>query len=124
VTTPIKIGFSREELHEESSHVPLEARQEADEWLKTRPTIIQETAKGLDQFAVYRVKEGAPHLITGPGTIGAIIGFTESGQVIFAAHVLVPHPNCETWKVEKTKELDGAIKVHLDGASLELDPKP
>lgn len=120
----IQIGMSREELHNEAALVTDEDRAAVAEWLKSRPESVQQAAASVDQFAVYRVKEGVNKSVTGPGTIGSIIGFTESGQIIFGVHVVCHHPDCEAWKVVKTKELDEPFRVYMDADMLELDPIP
>lgn len=64
---------------------------EMEEWLATRPKVIQELARKYPP-GEYRMAPNAPYGITGPGTIVSIIAYNENGNVRVVAepHNMLP----------------------------------
>lgn len=62
--------------------------EEYNEWLATRPPVIQDLAKNYP-FGTYKIKPGAPYSISCPGTIVELIGYRVTGEVHIA--VLAKH---------------------------------
>lgn len=117
-----QLGMSREELHQEVAKVTQEDRQVFADWIKTRPQAVQDALKNIDPHRVYRCT--CDRAITGIGTLGIIHGATESGKLIFAAHVVYFGSHCEPDKIQKIKEVDAPLKVHLDPDEVEPDEPP
>lgn len=53
---------------------------EFEEWLLTRPKIIQELGRKYPP-GEYKIAEGAPYAITCPGTIVSIVAYSENGTI-------------------------------------------
>ena len=54
--------------------------KEFEEWLKTKPAIIQELGKNYPP-GKYIVKDGAPYSITCSGSVVHLFSYRESGEV-------------------------------------------
>lgn len=52
-------------------------KEELEEWIASRPPLVQEAAKKFLPWNLYRVKEGAPYKYTVAGSIVAVYKFTE-----------------------------------------------
>ena len=116
----VHLGLSRAELHAEAAVFPEEDKEAYREWLKTRPEAVQNVLKDINPFVVHRCT--VDRALTGRGTIGTIGGATESGKVIFVAHVVRFGEHCDEHKKEVTRGLDSPIRVHLDPWEVEPDP--
>jgi len=53
---------------------------EFEEWLSTRPKVIQELGAKYPP-GEYKIAEGAPYGLTCPGTIVSIMSYNENGQI-------------------------------------------
>jgi len=120
----VQLGKSQEELHQAVAKITPEDRQVFADWIKTRPQGVQDALKGLDPHIVYRCT--CDRRITGIGTIGTIEGATESGKLIFAAHVVYFGSECSDEQIKTTVEHagKGPVKVYLDPHEVEPDPPP
>ena len=57
------------------------AQAEIREWLKTRPSVIQELVRRYPMDMAYRVKDGAPYGGSAPGCIVGVASYFEDGTV-------------------------------------------
>jgi hypothetical protein len=110
------------ELHKEAEAMDEDAKAEYLAWLKTRPDGVQSALKDINPFIVHRCK--TDRALTGKGTIGTIQGATESGKLIFVAHIVNFGEHCDAKKKETARGLDGPLKVYLDPWEVEPDPAP
>jgi len=115
----IVLGADREKLHKHVQQLTPAQRDAHDAWIAERPPAVRAVAEKIDMMAVWRIKEGAPYVITLPGTVGTIQGLRECAdgivRVLFVAHVLVTdHPMTP----------DGPIVTPLEVEWIEEDPCP
>ncbi len=59
--------------------------KELEDWLKTRPRIIQDLAKRYPT-GWYVMTEDAPYGISAPGTKVELVGWNEAGDLIVSVH--------------------------------------
>ena len=117
---PIVIGRTREQLHEEAAELGGEIAADARHWARSKPPSVRKLVSEFPPDRVYRVKEGAPYEITGPGTIGTVVSYHEEGVVGLWIHVLVqglgePLP---------PEDLHDDLCYPVHPAWLEADPAP
>ena len=116
-----QIGLTLAELHEEAASISDERRESYAVWLTTRPEVVQELARQIDIFLVYRVKDGAPYGTTGPGTVGCVVGFQEDGRVVFDAHILTVDLDVCRQTAAQIRAVKGPIRVNVAPEWLEVD---
>lgn len=117
----LELGLTLDELHEGAAQAKAHGPDELNEWLKGRPASVARVIGECPPWNVYRVKEGAPYRITGPGSIGPVLGATEDGEAIFVGHIL-----CPRWEViepDKQRRLlaqTDPLQTHVDTIWLEV----
>lgn len=94
---------------------------EMEEWLSTRPRIIQDLARKYPP-GEYKISEDAPYGITCPGTIVYLVAYYENGLIRVAVepHNMLPqgiehsnsilHPQGR----DHSEFIDKAISVHVE----------
>ncbi len=122
-----RIGMTREELHAGARATTQEMRDSEAAWLLTRPQVVQDLAAKVNTWKIQRIKEGAPYRVTGPGTIGVVMGYSERVAplpplLIFVAHEIHYDEQAHTpEELKKLEMLDGPLKVNVASEWLEVD---
>ncbi len=87
-----------------------------EDWLKTRPAIIQKMARAYPP-GKYKIAEGAPYGYTCPGTIVDLVSYNEGGQI----RVMVEPENVLPAAIEHAKGIraDFTVPDYSVGAYVE-----
>lgn len=120
------LGVTREALHREARAARENDLREAAnrQWLLTRPPRIQDLLRRFPTNLVYRVKEGAPYRVTGPGSIGTVEGARESErgeELVFDAFILRFRENEITERQKNLLDGAGCLRVGIAPEWLEED---
>jgi len=121
-----QIGLSLEQLRANSRRMKNEpdTQTEYKAWLSSEPEHVVQFAHNFDLFVPYFIKDKAPYKMTGPGTIGVVIGLNDDGMAIFMAHVIVYNPEKLTDKELKiTEALTSPLQTYIAPKWLEPIPE-
>lgn len=104
-----------------------EQDKQFEEWLATKPEIIQQIGKKYPPYLKYKIKERAPYSISSAGSIVDLYSYLENGNVMVVVLAKYKTQNAiehEKHLGEKYKHSDEAIKeFHGKDVLVEIDPQ-